>query len=348
MKFIEKSLFSKLSLKVRRSLSITITFLLFFLFIIAITSYIYPQIKDSIIILSLSVQGYLTNFETIITDLFLKYKISEEFIIILNEQFQKIVMWVTSIISNIIPYIVDVSIQIASSAINLIMAFIMAVYMLSSKESLTKSFTKLLNAIVSEKTSTRITKVLEVFNTTFSAFIGGQITEAIILTVLTIIGMLILKLEYAILIGTIAGVMSVIPMFGAILGAIPGVLILMMISPMKAVIFIVFIVLLQQFEGNIIYPRVVGKSIGLSGLWIIFAMLLGGGLYGVLGILIGIPLFAVIYSLLSEWAEERNTQKELLNVAQDDNNDNGDDNLQEMINEDLDKVIGTNFYNKDL
>ncbi|MFI3226872.1 MAG: AI-2E family transporter [Clostridia bacterium] len=313
MKFIESKLLSKfdMSKNIKRILSVLLTFTLFFAIVTGLIMFIYPQMEDSIITLSSSIQGYVINFEAMASDILIRYEIPQEVVTILDAQFAKVVDLMTQALTNFVPYTINLSIQLVSSAFNLILSFILALYMLIGKESLITNMKRLIYAIFSKKIGDEVIRISALTNKTFSSFIGGQLTEACILGCLVTIGMILLRLEYALLIGAIMGVMAVIPIFGAFVGAIPGVVILMMISPMKAVIFVVFIIILQQIEGNLIYPRVVGSSIGISGLWIMFALLLGGGLYGVVGILLGIPLFAVLYILVGEWTSARLQMKKI-------------------------------------
>lgn len=331
VKFIEEKLLSKTPLKlgVKRAVSISTTILLFFTFTTALITFIFPQIRDSVSTLTSSVQGYINSANGM--DMLYNLNIPTEIVTIIESQLEKIIIFTTTLISNIIPYTINLIMQIISGAFNLIMSFIISIYILASKENLARGFKKLLYAICNKKIADGMVNIANLANVTFSGFIGGQLTEAVILGALTTIGMLILGLEYALLIGTIIGVTSVIPMFGAFIGAAPGVIILMMISPSKAVIFVVFIILLQQFEGNLIYPRVVGSSIGISGLWILFAMLLGGGLGGVVGILLGIPSFAVIYILTRNFA---NSILEKKNISIPEMNEE----ITEIISEDIGEV----------
>lgn len=313
MKAIEEKILCKLELKhkAKRAMSLTMTYVMFIMLIAGLVMFIYPQIKESILTLSSSIQGYVVNFEAFLNDFLSKYEIPAEFIAILDTQFEKIISFMTTMLANFVPYTLNLSVQIVSSAFNLILSFIMSIYMLSSKEQLIMSIKKMNYAFFREKTADYLVKVANLANKTFSGFIAGQLTEAVILGSLCTIGMLILNLEYALLIGTIMGMMAVIPIFGAFIGTATGIVILIMINPMKALIFLIFTTILQQIENNLIYPRVVGNSIGISGLWIIFALLLGGGIYGVQGILIGIPLFAVTYILLREWTNNKLLEKNI-------------------------------------
>ena len=148
-------------------------------------------------------------------------------------------------------------------------------------------------------------------NARFSGFVSGQLTEAVILGVLCFLGMSLFGMEYALLISVIIGLTNIIPIFGPIIGTVPGALILLMVEPMKAVWFVVFIVVLQQIESNLIYPKVVGGSIGLPGIWVMFSVLIGGSLFGLPGVLLGVPTFAVIYTLIARAVKKRLHEKKI-------------------------------------
>ena len=144
----------------------------------------------------------------------------------------------------------------------------------------------------------KITYVLSILNDCFRKYIVGQCTEAVILGLLCIIGMLILQLPYATMIGALIALTALIPVAGAYIGAVVGAFMILTVSPIKALIFLIFLVILQQFEGNIIYPKVVGSSLGLPGIWVLAAITVGGGIMGIFGMLIGVPIVAAIYRIV--------------------------------------------------
>ena len=146
-------------------------------------------------------------------------------------------------------------------------------------------------------------------NDCFHKFIVGQCTEAVILGSLCMVGMLVLRLPYAPMIGALVAFTALIPIVGAFIGAGVGAFLILMVSPSKAVIFLVFIIVLQQIEGNLIYPRVVGSSMGLPGIWVLAAVTVGGGVMGIPGMMIGVPLMAVIYKLVKENINEAKFEK---------------------------------------
>lgn len=198
--------------------------------------------------------------------------------------------------------VVDVAFTAVTSVFSLlsngIIGFIFALYLLLSKDNLSKQIKKLEKRYVPETKAKKIAYVAGVANDSFRSFIVGQCTEAVILGTLCMLGMFILQLPYAPMIGALVAFTALIPIVGAFIGAGVGAFLILMESPVKALIFLVFIIILQQIEGNLIYPRVVGSSIGLPGLWVLAAVTLGGGVLGIWGMLIGVPVAAVIYRLI--------------------------------------------------
>jgi len=163
---------------------------------------------------------------------------------------------------------------------------------------------KLSYAIFKNPVSEKIVEIAKEANVTFSRFIGGQLMEACILGILCFIGMMIIGIPYAPLISCFIGVTSLIPILGAYIGTIPSAFIILMEDPIKALIFVIFIIVLQQIEGDVIYPKVVGNAIGLDGLWVFVAITVGASVGGVMGMLIGVPLMAVIYSLVRQYTNK--------------------------------------------
>lgn len=205
-------------------------------------------------------------------------------------------------IMSYIPSLLTSSISIVSSIINGITTFfiaiIFAIYILIEKEKLSTQLTKILYAYVKKEKVEKIINVGRVSKNTFKSFLTVQCLEASILGTLCIIGMLILRIPYAIPIGVLIGVTALIPVVGAFLGVIIGAILIVAVNPIKVITFVIFVLILQQIEGNLIYPKVVGNSIGLPGMWVLVAVSVGGSLSGILGMLLGVPVATIIYTLL--------------------------------------------------
>ena len=182
-----------------------------------------------------------------------------------------------------------------------VLALVFSLYLLAQKETLLAQSKRLLRRSLPQKAADRLLRLLSLSNNAFSSFVTGQVTEAFILGTLCCLGMLILRLPYALPVSVIIATLSLIPIFGAWIGAATGAFLIVFQSPIKALTFLIFLLILQQVEGNLIYPKVVGKSVGLPGLWVLAAVTLGGGAFGVLGMLLGVPVCSIVYSLVQEF-----------------------------------------------
>lgn len=223
----------------------------------------------------------------------------------------KVMKFFTSGATSIFSSSISIVTSVAKGLFNFILAVTFAIYILSAKEKLGRQVANFGRAFIKEKHRKNIKYVLDVTDDMFSSFIAGQVVEAFILGSLTAIGMLIFRFPYALPVGAFIGVTALIPIIGAWLGGAVGLLLIAAESPLKAVLFIVFIIVLQQIESNLIYPRVVGNSIGLPGIWVLAAITIGGGLAGIVGMLIGVPIFATIYKLMTHEIRRRLNKKDL-------------------------------------
>lgn len=195
--------------------------------------------------------------------------------------------------------------SLVGAVFNFFIAVSFAVYIITGKDKLKRQINRAAAAFVPEGWRDKISILLTVMNECFSNFMIGQFTEALLLGILCTLGMLLLRFPYATAVGTLVGVTALIPIFGAWIGALVGAFLILVVSPTKAVMFLVFVVVLQQLENNLIYPRVVGTSIGLPGIWVLAAITLGGGVGGVAGMLVSVPLTATIYKLIKLAVDER-------------------------------------------
>lgn len=207
---------------------------------------------------------------------------------------------ITSGVGNVVGGVISVVAGVFSGIVTVLLSIIFSIYILATKDSLKNGGTKLLNRYASEKWNKRISYVLSVLNECFHSYIVGQCTEALILGVLCTIGMLIFGFPYALMIGALIAFTALIPVAGAYIGAGVGAFMILTESPVQALLFLVFILVLQQLEGNIIYPKVVGTSMGLPGIWVLAAVTIGGGIFGVLGMLLGVPIAAAVYRIVGD------------------------------------------------
>ena len=209
------------------------------------------------------------------------------------------------ILSSVLSSSVSLVMGVVGLITNLIIAIIFAIYILTSKEKLKNQVLRIIKAYCKKEKAIKIIEIGRITNKTFKNFLTVQALEATILGSLCIIGMLILKIPYAVPIGVLVGVTALIPVVGAFIGIIIGAILILSAEPIKVITFIIFVLILQQVEGNVIYPRVVGGSVGLPGMWVLVAVTVGGSLFGILGMLLGVPVFSVIYSMIKKDTEKR-------------------------------------------
>lgn len=194
---------------------------------------------------------------------------------------------------------------------NVVIGFIVSVYLLISKERFIRQFRQVLFAVFRPATAEKIDRKMLEANKTFGTAIVGKLADSALVGCICFIGLVIMKMPYTALIAVMIGITNVIPFFGPIIGAIPCILLILLKNPLKAVYFSIFIVILQQFDCNILDPRIVGKSIGLPAFWELFACLLGGGLFGIWGMVFGVPLFAVLYTIIQQVVRDAIGEKEI-------------------------------------
>lgn len=216
-----------------------------------------------------------------------------------------LLQWALSQIDRIVPAVVNVVSSVFSIVVSVMLSAIFAVYLLCGKEKLAAQINTLMDVYLKPRRAAAIRHVLETLNECFHSYIVGQCLEALILGALCTLGMLIFRFPYAVMVGTLVGFTALIPIAGAYIGAFVGAFVIFTVDPLKALLFLVYIVVLQQIEGNLIYPRVVGTSLGLPGIWVLAAVMIGGHVDGVVGMMLGVPLCAALYRLLREDVQRR-------------------------------------------
>lgn len=221
---------------------------------------------------------------------------------------EKITTFINDEGSGIITVTWGAATSILSGLVDVLLAFVFALYLLAKKEVVAAHLKKLITTVLSQKKAKRLLSIASLTNQTFTNFVSGQLTEAVIIGVLCFFGMLILRIPYAGAVSTFVAVTALVPIFGAWLGGGLGAFLILLAEPIKAVWFIVYLLILQQVEGNLIYPKVVGKSVGLPGLLVLMAVTIGGGAFGILGMLFSVPVCAVLYSLYLEFMKKSNAR----------------------------------------
>ena len=314
---IEEHLFSKTKnatlKKLRRPLSIVLSFVLVFGIFIGISFLVVPELINAVAIVIESITDGMDQMAELNESIDLSFlpfgselsKINIDWLQ-LKIQLQE---WFSTISDTIMNAVISAFSSVAGILVNFFIALVFSIYILANKETLIKQAIRLIHVWLPERIGNIFIHVTSVCSNTFRLFIAGQATEAIILGLLCTIGMLILQLPYAPMIGSLVGVTALIPIVGAYVGTIVGVFMILTVDPFKALIFVIFLLILQQIEGNLIYPRVVGAKINLPAMWVLAAITIGGNLAGPVGMLLGVPAASSAYALLREATDIREQKK---------------------------------------
>lgn len=304
MKFFEKKL-AKQNKKKRRVVSAILSVLLILLVLLLVVMVVVPQVIENVRTLIDNLPSIFAQAEKWLNYVFEEIRLSPDLLDKINEFQTRFAQTFISTLTAWAPNIASGVSYITTSVINIFMGFVMAIYMIFSKDKLIRQVKKFAHALFNDQHYQYISEVVKLTGTTFENFLAGQLTESIIIGVLCYIGCMILDIPYASIAAIVIGFTNIIPYFGPIIGAVISSVLILFVSPVKALIFLVFSTLLQQFESNLIYPHVVGNSVGLSALWVLFAVSVGGGLFGIPGMVFGLPTFSVIYELLRRWTNYR-------------------------------------------
>lgn len=284
----------------RRGPAIVLSYLCAILAIILLVSLVVPQLVASVQMFTNNLDSYVANLQSLLTMLQEQYGLDlatfSSFLDDSSETFDRIMQTLASTMPTVASYAANA----ASSVVAVFTAVAGSIYMLASKESLLHNLRAALHAALPPRMAKSVLGVFSMANDTFSNYIGGQMLDALLVGVETFVLMTIFGLKFAPLISVLVGVTNVIPIFGPFIGAVPSAIILLFADPIQALWFVILILVVQQIDGNFIAPRIVGNAIGLSGLWVLMAIILGGDLFGLPGMVIGVPLFGVIYALVRE------------------------------------------------
>ena len=327
MQAIEKILFRpsangqyKMKKSSRRILSMLITIFLVLAVIFVVVFLVAPEIKRSAGILKENVPIFLNGVQNWANDFLIQYPELLDWVMTIKFDWQEIMSTMFGFLQvgadHLFTSTFTVAASVFSGVVTFFLGLIFAIYILMQKEKLSKQARQILYAFLPEKKVDKIVSIGKLSLKTFSSFLSGQCVEAVILGMLFFIFMILFGFPYALMISVLIAFTALIPIFGAFIGCAVGVFLILMIDPPKAFLFIVLFLILQQVEGNLIYPRVVGGSVGLPSIWVLLAVTLGASTMGIVGMLINIPLFSVLYTLLKEVVykrlEKRNIAKEKL------------------------------------
>lgn len=294
-----------------RTISITLSLVIFVGIILLISFLLIPELIENIELLIKNIPSFISDIQTWVLDLVDNYpeiqmKVEEVFKDTTN---------VNNIMVTVLNYVVNSSLSfitnLISSIFTLFTAVVFAIYMLSQKEYLERGIKKLMYAYMKKEHTDKIMEIASLSNNTFSKFISGQCVEAIILGIIFFIVLTILRFPYALIISVLTTITALIPMFGAMIAMLVGALLIAVTSPLQALLFIVVFQIIQQIENNFIYPKVVGKSVGLASMWTLMAVILGGSLMGITGMIIGLPLASILYAILRNETNEQLKNKKI-------------------------------------
>ncbi len=311
--------------KLSNILGLISAFILTFVLIIGLVALVIPQINTSMI----KISGLMEHIPDILDDLYIKIQqlleqypeIERNVLTAYNEVAQYIEKWVRNdLLPNWSILIGNVSsgvIGFANILKNLFIGIIAAIYFLSSKNIFLAQIKKVIYSLFGAKNGNRIVEEARYTHKVFGGFIIGKLIDSFIIGVICFIVMWIFKLPYAVLVSVIVGVTNVIPFFGPYIGAIPSAILILLVSPMQCLQFIIIVVVLQQFDGNILGPKILGESTGLTGFWVLFSIMVFGSWLGFLGMLIGVPVFAIIYNTIRRLTNTRLKKKGLSTVTDD-------------------------------
>ncbi len=299
----------KIKDKIARPLSMVLSVLFVFAVLAVVLVVVIPQLGRTVDSISEGMTSFLPKVQSWIEDLFGDSKEIVAYIESLEfdwkswlDQFKDFAL---SGAGSVISYTMSATMIVINGVVTFFIAFTFSLYLLSQKETLGRQCRRVLGAFLSEKAAEKIFYVCRLSHMTFSKFITGQCLEALILGAMFLVTMTIFRLPYALLVGVLIAFTALIPMVGAFIGCFVGAFLILMVDPLQALIFIILFQVLQQIEGNLIYPHVVGNSVGLPSIWVLFAVTVGGKLMGIAGMLIFIPLMSILYTLFREWVNKR-------------------------------------------
>lgn len=329
--FFERTIFKKM--RWRRACSISLTYVLAITILVILISMVVPSLFESVVSLVSNIESNLVRINGVMENLLTQRHLEGfEWVNLLMEQFmesyQEIIQWGTTKLNEMLPRVFDFGIAVGSGFITGITAFIASIYMLTEKEHLKGQMKKLSYAFLPRTNADSMLEVFRYANKIFNGFISGKLIDSAIIGILCFIICSILGIPFAILVSVVIGITNIIPFFGPFIGGIPCVIILLIVDPWSGLKFGILIIALQQFDGNILGPKILGDSTGLSPLWVLISIIVGGGLFGFLGMLLGVPTFAVIYALLRTWLDKRLAERGL-RISGDDVEEIEEDEVEE-------------------
>lgn len=311
MRFLEEKALKRLwekhpkLAKGKRAICMIITYILVLAVLTVVVIFAVTQLSGSVSNFVDELPTYTREAEQFAKDLALRLGLAEDVWHDWVERIGDVWTLISNYAKDVVSFAYKLITGVVSGAFTVLVGLIFSAYALASKESLTRIFRRLIAALIPQRFQSGLERVSSEAYHNLTSFFGGQLIEALIIGVLCLIGMLILGIPYAPLVSTIVAITNIIPIFGPWIGGGFAAIIILLESPVKALIFVIFVAALQQLESNLIYPRVVGKAVGLPGLWVFVAITIGGGLFGLLGMLFAVPVMATVYNLLAAFTNGR-------------------------------------------
>ena len=287
-----------------RGLAIIVTYALTGGVLYLFSALVFPQIIISVSSIIGNLRSYADSLQQLldmITHLVTVDGMPPEIVHAMEMSVENVINQIYDLVLNSVPHVLDYAMNFTSGLFSLIIGIIISIYMFMGKERFLAQSRKVMYALFNEENAKFMIDLASESNAIFGGFITGKIIDSLIIGILCFIGMWILKMPYVVLVSVIVGVTNVIPYFGPFIGAIPSIIIILTESPLQALIFAIFVLLLQQFDGNILGPMILGDTTGLSAFWVIFAILIFGKFLGFAGMFIGVPVFAVVYSVIKKF-----------------------------------------------
>ncbi len=309
MRRIEKILPVKEGSRFRRPLSLCLTLVFVIGLLLLVTFVVMPQLFETILSLQNSIPAFLTGLKEEAERLFAQNPEITDYInsiqIDWKSFLEKVAGFLSSGAGSVLSSTVSAAMSIINGVATFVIALVFSIYILLQKEILSRQLNKLMKAFLPEEVVERTLELLRLVSETFSNFLTGQCLEAVILGSMFFLTLSVFRLPYGLLIGVLIAFTALIPMFGAFIGCAIGAFLMLMVKPLDAVIFLIIFFVLQQVEGNLIYPHVVGGSVGLPSIWVLVAVTIGGSAMGIVGMLVFIPLCSVVYAILRETVNRR-------------------------------------------
>lgn len=303
--FIENKLPSKIKTSTRRIIGAATSTLILVLIISLVIILALPKLVDSVSSLSVLISKFTSDPSAWIDNIQNSLHLSNNAVNGLYSYSNRIVQSLWSVASNIIPNVLTATVATVSGILNFIIGLIVCLYILIDRRRIAVSLKRLGLVVFNKKNYEKARSIMYLALEKFTNFFSGKILDSLIIGIICFICMMFINKDYAALVSVIVGITNIVPFFGPFIGAIPCAFILLIVEPSQCLIFVLMIVLLQQLDGNVIGPKILGGSVGLSSLWIMFAIIVGGAYFGFFGMLLGVPIFSVIYYVIKEYVDEK-------------------------------------------